>query len=45
MRERCSEHSILEIWKYDEEVITGLTQQDIIDAVNTVEKRYVVKKN
>ena len=42
LKERCNEHSILEIWKYDEEVIRGLKQQDIIDAVNTVDKRSVV---
>ena len=44
LKERCNEHSILEIWKYDEEVIRGLKQQDIIDAVNTVDKRSVVYK-
>ena len=33
----------MEIWKYDEEAIKGLTQQDIIDAVNTVDKRCVVQ--
>ena len=42
LKERCNEHSILEIWKYDEEVIRGLKQQDIIDAVNSVDKRSVV---
>ena len=39
LKERCAEHSILEIWKFDEEVIGGLSQQDIIDDVNTVRKR------
>ena len=42
LKERCNEHSILEIWKYDEEVIRGLNRQDIIDAVNSVDKRSVV---
>ena len=39
LNDKCGEYSILEIWKYDEKVIRGLTQQDIINAVNNVEKR------
>ena len=32
LKERCNEHSILEIWKYDEERIGALSAQDIVDA-------------
>lgn len=36
---KCLEVSILEIWKFDEERIRALTQQDIINAINKVKKR------
>ena len=36
MNDKCGEYSILEIWKYDMEIIKGLTQQDIINAINVV---------
>ena len=36
LRDTCGEYSILEIWKYDKEVISNLTNQDIINAINTV---------
>ncbi len=38
LNDKCGEYSLLEIWKYDEEVIRGLSQQDIIDAINTVKE-------
>ena len=38
LEEKCGEYSILEIWKYDPDVISGLTQRDIVDAINTVEE-------
>jgi hypothetical protein len=39
LNEKCAEYSILEIWKFDREVIERLTDQDIVDAINTVKKR------
>lgn len=38
LNNKCGEYSLLEIWSYDKEKIRSLTQQDIIDAVNTVKK-------
>ena len=38
LEERCGEYSVLEIWKYDPDVISGLTRQDIVDAINTVDE-------
>ena len=38
LNSKCGEYSLLEIWNYDEEKIGALTQQDIINAVNTAEK-------
>ncbi len=38
LQDKCGEYSLLEIWKYDEDVIRSLTQQDIIDAVNTLKE-------
>jgi len=34
---RCFELSLLEIWDFDGEIIAGLTQQEILDAVNTLD--------
>lgn len=34
---RCFELSLLEIWDFDGEIISGLTQQEILDAVNTLD--------
>ena len=36
---RCSEFSLLEIWDFDEEIIRSLSQEDILDAVNTLTER------
>ena len=36
--DKCGEYSLLEIWKYDREVISRLTEEDIIHAVNTVKE-------
>jgi hypothetical protein len=36
--EKCLVSSILELWKFDSKIIAGLTQQDIITAVNNVTK-------
>ena len=38
LESRCGESSPLEIWQYDEERIRSLTQQEILDAFNTVFK-------
>lgn len=38
LNDKCAEFSLLEIWKFDEDVIRSLSQQDIINAINTVEK-------
>ena len=38
LNSKCGEYSLLELWNYNEEKIGALTQQDIIDAVNTAEK-------
>ncbi|XP_053626283.1 patched domain-containing protein 3-like isoform X3 [Cherax quadricarinatus] len=37
MEQKCMEHSILEIWGYDEEIINNLTPDQIIKDVNTAE--------
>ena len=36
---RCAEQSILEIWDFDGEIIKQVTQQQILDAVNTLDRR------
>ena len=36
LEDRCAERSILELWKYDEEVIRKLTRREILDAINDV---------
>ncbi len=38
LNDKCLETSILEIWKYDEEVIRSLTKEDIIKAINEVKE-------
>ena len=35
---RCAELSVLEIWGFHGDTINNLTQQQIIDAVNTLDK-------
>jgi len=35
---RCFELSLLEIWDFDGEIIADLTQQEILDAVNTLDE-------
>ena len=37
LQDKCGEYSLLEIWKYDKDLISSLTDQDIIDAINTVQ--------
>ena len=37
LEDKCGEFSLLEIWNYDRDVISKLSQQDIIDAINTVD--------
>ena len=36
LEDKCGEFSLLEMWNYDKEVISNLTEQKIIDAVNLV---------
>ena len=38
LNEKCLQHSLLEIWRYNPEFIKSVTQQEIIDAVNLLEK-------
>lgn len=35
---RCAELSLLEIWDYNGDIINNLSQQEILDAVNTLDK-------
>ena len=37
LAERCGQHSLLEIWRYREDLIMTMTQQEILDAVNILE--------
>ena len=39
LNEKCLEVSILEIWKFSRRRIEQLTQQDIINAVNSYKER------
>jgi hypothetical protein len=39
----CFELSLLEIWLYDEETVAKLTQQQILDKINTLEKRSILR--
>ncbi len=36
----CFEQSILELWNFTPEKISALTKQDIVDSVNSANKRY-----
>jgi len=38
LNSRCKQSSLLEIWQYKEDLINTATQQEIIDAVNLLEK-------
>ena len=38
LKDTCGEYSVLEIWKYDKAIITSLTDQEIINAINIVEE-------
>lgn len=38
LNEKCLETSLLEIWKYNEKMIKGLTQEKIIEAVNVIKQ-------
>ena len=38
LSDKCGEYSILEIWKYQRSVIERLTEQDILNAINTVDE-------
>ena len=38
LEDKCGEYSLLEIWNYDKTLISNLTEQDIINAVNTVDE-------
>lgn len=38
LNDKCLETSILEIWKYDEERISALSQEEIIEAVNVIKE-------
>lgn len=36
LEDKCGEYSLLEIWNYDEDRIRALTQEDIVEAINTL---------
>jgi hypothetical protein len=38
LEEACLENNILDIWNYKKEVISKLSRQDIINAINSVER-------
>ena len=38
MEDKCGEYSLLEIWNYDKEIISNLSQHEIINAINTVDE-------
>ena len=38
LEDKCGEYSLLEIWQYERAHISGLTEEDIIHAINTVEE-------
>ena len=38
LEDKCGEYSLLEIWNYDEKLISNLTEQDILNAINTVDE-------
>ena len=37
LAEKCGQHSLLEIWRYREDLIMTATQEEILDAVNILE--------
>ena len=37
LSDKCGEYSILELWKFNEDVIRKLSRQEILDAINTVD--------
>ena len=37
LEDKCGEYSLLEMWKYDREVISSLTEQEIINSINTMD--------
>ena len=38
LEEKCGEYSLLELWRYDRDVIAKLSEQDILNAINTVDE-------
>ena len=36
LKDKCGEFSLLEIWDYDESIISKLREKDIINAINTI---------
>ena len=38
LKDKCGEFSLLEIWNYDEEIISKLSEQDILDAINSLDE-------
>lgn len=38
LEEACLENNILDIWSYDKEIISKLTKEDILNAINTIQK-------
>lgn len=38
LEDKCGEYSLLEIWKYDRNIISHLTEQDILNAINTIKE-------
>lgn len=38
----CLEMSILEMWGYNATLLAGLTDEDVVNAINTVTMRHVV---
>ncbi len=38
LEEACLENNILDIWNYKKDVISKLSKQDILNAINTIEK-------
>ena len=37
LTDRCAAHSLLEIWRYEEELLSTTTQQEIIDSINLLQ--------
>jgi hypothetical protein len=38
LEEACLENNILDIWNYKKEVISKLSREDIVNAINSVER-------